>query len=220
MRLLATKKLTRSFKDRLIQHGFSLIEYPFIKINPLAINFHSINNCLLFTSQNAVEIAFSDNQLRPLLSGKKIFCVGEKTKSKIEEKGEKVQKSAENSAFLVSFLKKNHQNESFSFFCGKRRRPEIEAFFSKSEGRLLVHEIYETQLTPKTFNHSFDGILFFSPSAVESYFQTNSWKSRNHGFCIGPTTASALAPFTTSYSVAKEPTEAQLLLSIQNYYSL
>ena len=80
MRLLATKKLTRSFKDRLIQHGFSLIEYPFIKINPLAINFHSINNCLLFTSQNAVEIAFSDNQLRPLLSGKKIFCVGEKTK--------------------------------------------------------------------------------------------------------------------------------------------
>ena len=111
MRLLATKKLTLSLKDRLIQRGFSVIEYPFIEIRPLEAHLASINNCLLFTSQNAVEIAFSNTQLRPLLSGKKIFCVGEKTKTKIEEKGGKVLKFAQNSALLVDFLKKNYKNE-------------------------------------------------------------------------------------------------------------
>ena len=220
MRLLATKKLTLSLKDRLIQRGFSVIEYPFIEIRPLEAHLASINNCLLFTSQNAVEIAFSNTQLRPLLSGKKIFCVGEKTKTKIEEKGEKVLKFAQNSALLVDFLKKNYKNESFSFFCGKRRRPEIEAFFSGPDDRLLIHELYETLLTPKTMNQSFDGILFFSPSGVESYFQSNAWKPNQYGFCIGPTTASVLASYTTSYTVARQASEAQLLLCIQKYYRL
>ena len=38
MRLLSTKLLSANFKDRLIQQGFSLIEYPFIKIKPLVHN--------------------------------------------------------------------------------------------------------------------------------------------------------------------------------------
>ena len=152
MRLLATKKLTRSFKDRLIQHGFSLIEYPFIKINPLAINFHSINNCLLFTSQNAVEIAFSDNQLRPLLSGKKIFCVGEKTKSKIEEKGEKVLKNAENSAFLVNFLEKIIKTSLFHFFAVSEEGPKSKPFFQSLKDvywfmKFMKHSSLQNHLT-------------------------------------------------------------------------
>lgn len=220
MRLLATKKLNPLFKDRLVQHGFSVIEFSFIEITPLIPKLDSVNECILFTSQNAVEIAFSNSQIRPLLSGKKLFCVGEKTKTKIEEKGEKVLKTAPNSAQLVHFLEKNYTKESFSFFCGKRRRPEIEVFFSSFKSRLSVHELYETHLTPKKVNPTVDGILFFSPSGVESYFQSNSWETNNHGFCIGPTTASSLAPYTSSYSVAEQPNEAHLLVSIQKYYNI
>jgi len=220
MRLLVTKNIAQNFRTRILALGYSVVEYPLIRKVPLDYTPKNNFSHWIFTSSYAAQLVLEHHILKTQLSDKSIFCVGKKTAALFLENGQKVIKIAQNAAELALFIVKNHKNDAFSFFCGKRRRPEIEAFFSKSEGRLLVHEIYETQLTPKSFNHSFDGILFFSPSAVESYFQTNSWKSRNHGFCIGPTTASALAPFTTSYSVAKEPTEAQLLLSIQNYYSL
>jgi len=219
MRLLATKKISFSFKDRLIQHGFSVVEQPFIKTEPLAINIDSAKDHLIFTSQNAAKIAFSNAHIRPLLEGKKYYCVGEKTKSILEENGQKVIKMAQNSAKLVDFFKKTLKNEHFSFFCGKLRRPEIEGFFKDNQISFEIFEIYNTVLTPKQIEAHFDGILFFSPSAVSSFFKANSWNSQTQGFCIGKTTASALKNFTPNYSIAKEANETQLFLSIYNYYT-
>ena len=219
MRLLATKKLSLSLKDRLIQHGFSVVEQPFIQIEPLAINIDSTKDHLIFTRQNAVKIAFSNAHIRPLLEGKKYYCVGEKTKSILEENGQKVLKTAQNSAKLVYFLKKTLKNERFSFFCGKLRRPEIEDFFQDNQISYDIFEIYNTTLTPKALDTNFNGILFFSPSAVSSFFKANSWKPQTQGFCIGKTTASALKKFTPNYSIAKEASEAQLFLCIHNYYT-
>lgn len=206
-------------KDRLIQKECSLVEHAFIQIKPLAVQIKMVQEHLIFTSQNAVNIAFDDTKISPLLKGKKHFCVGEKTKSILEEKGEKVVKIAQNSAELAVFLAKNYKKEAFSFFCGKRRRPEIEAFFLKNNLNSEVIEIYDTHLTPKAFETKFDGVLFFSPSAVSSFFKANSWKPKTHGFCLGKTTASALKPYTQNYSVAKAPNEAQLFLSIHHYHT-
>lgn len=219
MRLLATKKLSLSLKDRLIQHGFSVVEQPFIQIEPLAINIDSTKDHLIFTSQNAVKIAFSNAHIRPLLVGKKYYCVGEKTKSILEENGQKVIKTAQNSAKLVDFFKKTLKNERFSFFCGKLRRPEIEGFFHDYQISYDIFEIYNTTLIPKALDTTFNGILFFSPSAVSSFFKANSWKPQTQGFCIGKTTASALKKFTPNYSIAKEASEAQLFLCIHNYFT-
>jgi len=44
---------------------------------------------------------------------------------------------------------------------------------------------------PKGGEKRFDGILFFSPSAVESYLKSNTIKDEMC-FCIGETTAEAL----------------------------
>jgi uroporphyrinogen-III synthase len=219
MKLLATKKLSLGLRDRLIQHGFSLVEQPFIQIQPLHFSINFVEDHVLFTSQNAVQIAFSNPELSPLLEKKKYYCVGEKTKSLIEKNGQKVIKMTQNSAELVHFLKKMYKNERFSFFCGKRRRPEVEQFFSENNILHTLHEIYDTVLTPKQLNTHFDGILFFSPSAVDSFFRTNSWEPQTRGFCIGATTASFLHPYTQNYSIAKEPNETQLFLSIHNYYT-
>ena len=220
MRLLATKKLSISLKEKLIQNEFSLIEHPFIQIKSLPVKIKTTQKNLIFTSQNAIEIAFSNPKISPLLGGKKCFCVGEKSKSILEENGQKVIKHAQNSSELALFLTKNYKNEAFSFFCGKRRRPEIETFFSLNNSSSGVIEIYDTLLTPKTFDKSFGGILFFSPSAVSSFFMANSWNLKTHGFCIGKTTATTLENFTKNFSIAKEPNETELLLSINNYYKL
>ena len=219
MRLLATKKLSLSMKDRLVQHGCTVIEHAFIQTKNLPVRINIVHEYLIFTSQNAVNIAFSNTRIRPFLKDKKYFCVGEKTKSIIEENGQKVIKFAQNSADLIDFLSKNYKNEAFTFFCGRRRRPEIEDFFSENNSTSEVVEIYDTLLTPKTFNTKFDGILFYSPSAVSSFFKVNSWNPKTHGFCIGKTTASALKPYTQNFSIAHEPNEAKLFLSIYKYYT-
>lgn len=218
MRLLGTKKLSIYLRDLLIKNQFSLVEHSFIQIKPLSVQIRITNENLIFTSQNAVKIAFSNSKIKPLLEGKKYFCVGEKTKCILEENGQKVTKKAQNSAELAHFLEKNYKNEAFSFLCGKRRRLEIESFFYTNNSNSEVVEIYDTLLTPKTFNSKFDGILFFSPSAVLSFFQTNLWNPKAHGFCIGKTTASALENYTKNFSIAKEPNEMEVFLSIYNYY--
>lgn len=218
MRLLATKQLSLSLKDRLIQHGFSIVEQSFIKIKALSIPKKEIENQLIFTSQNAVKVAFSEPEIKAQLEGKNYFCVGKKTKTLLEENGQKVIKMTQNATDLAYFLTNNHKKEAFSFFCGKRRRPEIENLLKENNMRCQIHEIYDTFLTPKTIDKPFDGILFFSPSAVSSYFKVNSINTETRGFCIGKTTASALDFYTKNYSIAKEPTETQLLLSIYNYY--
>ena len=118
MRLLATKLVSPHFKDRLIQQGMSLITYPFIQIEPLTTSVFGVQSSLLFTSQNAVMLAFESEEIKEQIQGKNCFCVGAKTKSLLEEKGQKVIKMCQNSLELAQFLVKNHKNDSFSFFCG------------------------------------------------------------------------------------------------------
>ena len=219
MRLLSTKLLSANFKDRLIHRGFSLVEFPFIQIKPIPSKINKVHNNIIFTSQNAVRLALNEPNISPKLEGKNYFCVGEKTKLILEKEGHKVVKMSQNASFLADFISKNHINESFSFFCGKQRRPEIEKVLAQNETPLILHEIYDTLYTPKAIESRFDGILFFSPSAVKSYFKSNTWKAGMHGFCIGNTTAASLSKFTKNYSVAKSPNENQLLLSIHHYYT-
>tara|TARA_A100001011_G_scaffold212328_1_gene220533 strand:- start:32437 stop:33114 length:678 start_codon:yes stop_codon:yes gene_type:complete len=219
MRLLATKLLSTNFKEALIKKGITLIEFPLIKITPIELKNYNVQSNLIFTSQNAVKIAFESDQIKLKIRGKKYFCVGEKTKAILEEMGQKVIKMKENAEDLANCLIKEYNSQSFSFFCGKRRRTEIEFLFIKNKKVLQIHELYDTIFTSKFFKKEFDGILFFSPSAVLSFFAENSWSNYTHGFCIGASTGETLSKFTTNYSLAKHPNENQLLLSINKYYS-
>ena len=122
MRLLSTKILAPLFKNNLIDNGFTVIEYPFIKIKPIPIKIISLNKYLIFTSQNAVRIVFNDPKIIEQIAHRVCFCVGEKTKILLEENGLKVIKMSQKSSFLADFISKNHQNSKFSFFCGSKRR--------------------------------------------------------------------------------------------------
>jgi len=219
MRLLVTKKCSPSFKDRIVQLGLTLIEYPLIRIEPLPVQIEIVESSLIFTSQNAVKLAFESKEISALLHGKNCYCVGEKTKALLEKNGQKVLKMHQNASDLAHFLVKKVKNDSFSFFCGKQRRTEIEDLLGREHMKLKIHELYETHFSSKVFENHFDGILFFSPSAVQSFFSKNHWNKHTHGFCIGTSTARALQQYTSSYNVAKTPSENHLLLEIQNYYT-
>ena len=211
MRLLSTKNVSKSFKDELNQSGISLKEHPMIQIVPIQFKISQVNSALIFTSQNAVNIAFESADILRKIKDKNCFCVGEKTKA--------VLKMCQNASDLSNFLIENYRKESFSFFCGKQRMKEIETSLNKYGIALNIHEIYQTNFTSKHFKTYFDGILFFSPSAVSSYFTKNTWAIDTHGFCLGSTTAKKLSQFTSNFSKAKKPSENQLMITIQQYYT-
>jgi uroporphyrinogen-III synthase len=59
---------------------------------------------------------------------------------------------------------------------------------------IKVHEkvVYRTMLTPQEITRSYDGIAFFSPSTVESFFSVNKMAPETVIFAIGGTTAAAV----------------------------
>ena len=65
---------------------------------------------------------------------------------------------------------------------------------------ILVTEIvvYETIPVHHKLNQSFAGVLFYSPSAVESFFVNNRLDPRTLVFAIGDTTATTIRKFCSN----------------------
>ena len=220
MRLLSTKILSQNFREQILMHQFSLVEQSFIKISFLENpKIDEIFNHLIFTSQNAVNAVFSAPKIQKMIKGKITYCVGKKTASLLAENGQKVTKISQNSLELARFLVKNHQNESFSYFCGKLRTPDLEEILPLRGMHIKPIEVYSTHLQEHIVKGHFDGILFFSPSGVRGYAQNNGFENV-HSFCLGNSTAKEVALHTSQYTVAKEPSESQLLLSLKNHITL
>tara|TARA_B100001063_G_C16712698_1_gene528930 strand:- start:421 stop:1092 length:672 start_codon:yes stop_codon:yes gene_type:complete len=220
MRLLSTKILSQNFRERILMNQFSLVEKAFIKISFLKNpKIDGIFDRLIFTSQNAVNAVFSSPKIQKMIEGKIIYCVGKKTASLLAENGQKVAKIAQNSLELAHFLIKNHQNESFSYFCGKLRTPDLEEILPVRGMHIKPIEVYTTHLKEHTVKGNFDGILFFSPSGVRGYAQNNGFENV-HIFCLGNSTAKEVALHTSQYTVANDPSESQLLLSLKNHITL
>ena len=68
---------------------------------------------------------------------------------------------------------------------------------------------YHTQPTPMKLTKRYEGLLFFSPSAIESYLRENTL-SGEKAICIGTTTQAALPEAVESY-VAERPTVESVL---------
>ena len=210
-RLLSTKVLSPHQNKRLIQTGVSLSSWNFIAISPLSFSANVKDQSLIFTSQNAVKATL--NQLS--FTAKKCYCVGDKTKTLLEKMGQKVVKTTQNAADLVDFILENVKNETFIFFTGTHRMPEIEKKFSAHLQPLTVVETYTTTLTPKAVG-KVEGILFFSPSGVTSYLQKNSLAT-SQCFALGTTTAEALKPYTQSITIAHKPTVEHLISAVRKH---
>jgi len=171
------------------------VEYDAIVINLIDFDAPSKIENAIVTSKNAAHAILNKN-----IQITKCFCVGDKTQALLEENGLKVAKKAKNASYLGDFIQKKHQNESFYFFCGNLRMPEIPTSFKNSKNTLFEVKTYETELNFKKFDQNWDGILFFSPSGVQSYFHLN--KTDAPVFCIGNTTAQEAQKFTNNIVIA------------------
>ena len=204
IRLLSTRKLTDHQKQLLLGANFSVDEADFIHVVSKPFHLQSINDYLIFTSQNAVE-SILQNEKAMELKTKKCFCVGEKTKAMLETNGFQVIASADYASELASIICNQYDKSSFTFFCGNLRRDILPDALRLAGITFEEVEVYETRLTPHKAAGDLNGILFFSPSGVQSFLKENELQDEVC-FCIGSTTAKALRGITNKVVTANQPT--------------
>lgn len=198
-RVLSTKKLKLSQKELLLNSGIGLVEYDAISIKFIDFSLEeAIIENAIFSSKNALK-ALTEKKA----AIKHCFCVGEKTSAIAEEKGFSVQETANNAEELALRIAAEYKNKEFHFFSGNRRRDELPGMLKENNIKYKETQVYNTSLNPQKFESEFDGILFFSPSAVQSFTRENSLSST--AFCIGSTTAKEAGKYTDKVIVANKP---------------
>lgn len=217
IRILSTKKLLPNQKQYLLNANFNLIEADFISTKPTTFEFGTLNENLIFTSQNAVNSLLQHPDIETLKS-KKVFCVGLKTKALLSDNGFDVIAYTSYAADLAEIITLVYNKESYTFFSGNLRRDTLpEALI---EAKITYNEInvYETSLTPQKVSTAVNGILFFSPSGIESYLSQNKI-TKEVCFCIGTTTAEALENITKNIVIANHQTVENTIIQCINYYN-
>ncbi|MDT0689680.1 uroporphyrinogen-III synthase [Salegentibacter sp. F188] len=209
--LLSTKRLSTAQKQLILNSGLGFVEYEAIKIDFVDFEAASVENAII-TSKNAAKAVIKNN-----ISIAKCFCVGEKTSEVLKNHNYKVAEVQDYGRNLANIVLNSYSDQSFTFFCGNKRRDEIPSVLKENNIAFEEIEVYKTRLNFQHFQQNFDGILFFSPSGVQSFTKENQLKD-SVVFCIGTTTASEAKKHTENVIIATKPSIENLIVQAVKYF--
>ncbi|WP_075341302.1 hydroxymethylbilane synthase [Tenacibaculum agarivorans] len=208
--IYSTKALSEPQKNLLPQsmkvEDSDFIKIRFNRIAPKLVK-EEIEHVII-TSKNGVE-ALLHNFTVEQLQFKNIYCVGRRTKKLIEQKIGKVTNSERNAKKLAEYLSKEISGESATYFCSDLRLDTLPTVLSSYKITVNEVEAYKTMYSPVKVDETVQGVLFYSPSTVESYMQEN--EGDKIAFCIGETTAKEASKYFEQVQVAKMPTVESIL---------
>ncbi len=175
---------------------------------------------VVFTSSMAVEsvITFLDGEIPEW----KIYCIGTRTKQKAEQYfgAGMIAGSAANATALATLIIEDAGTDEVVFFCGNLRRDELPMLLEEESIQVTEVEVYTTKMVSKKIDGVYDAVIFFSPSAVESFFQSNHLNASVKIFAIGATTKSAVNDHcdNTVY-MSSQPDKTELIEKAIAYFS-
>ncbi|MCI2229529.1 hydroxymethylbilane synthase [Polaribacter sp. MSW13] len=216
--IYSTKKLSELQKEILPQ-AIGIKDSDFIKIRfnriPPKVIKNEIENVVI-TSQNGVE-ALLNSFTRDEMNFKNIFCVGRRTKKLIENRIGKVAYVTKSAKKLAEYLFKELKISEVTYFCSNLRLDVLPAFLKAYDIKVNEVEVYKTMLSPVKIEDEVSGVLFYSPSGIESYLEENS--TDKVAFCIGETTAKEARKHFEKVEVANLPSVDSVLELVNLYYS-
>ncbi len=216
--IFSTKKLTEE-QQRMFSDGIEVKSTDFIQTSPARIApalLKKEHNNVIITSQNAVESLLTHTTATDL-KFKNIYCVGRKTKRLVENSIGKVTYTASNAKKLAEHLVAYLEGTEVSYFCSNIRMNDLPEILEANN--IIVNEIetYKTKHTPIELESSVEGVLFFSPSAIDSYLTKND--SNKTAYCIGETTAAYARLHFKDVRVAKLPSVEDVIALVNENYS-
>ena len=229
LNILSTKKLQPLIVSAVPAH-MELIQEDYIDIRPLQnddsdrqmqqLIASGVHTIALTSSHGAEAFAAYASKHPASAASCSIYCLSGNTRTALQTAGlaNEVRATAGNAHDLANRIMEDGIKELL-FFCGNLRRPELPQALSAAG--VTVHElvVYETLLTPVAAPTDVQAVLFFSPSAVESFFSLNQLNHDAVCFAIGNTTADSIAGFTNhKIVVSSKPAQEAMLQAVLSYF--
>lgn len=174
---------------------------------------------IVFTSANAVEAVVQHLQGRQ--PAWRIFCIGQATRQLIARNfaAAMIAGTANSAGELADVIINKTAIEEVIFFCGDQRRQELLQQLAQQHIAVKEIVVYRTFADKYSLQKQYDGVLFFSPSAVNSFFSNNTVTEKTVLFAIGNTTADTIKNFTNNIIIISDtPGKKHLVNSMMNYF--
>jgi uroporphyrinogen-III synthase len=227
--ILSTRPVNESQVEKAKLKGIALDTISFIETEPIQtievqqeIEWASTEQAtVVFTSMNAVESV--TEMLDGFVPAWRIYCIGFKTKELITSYfgADAIAGTADNASELADTIIENEETDEIIFFCGNQRRDALPRKLRKLDIDVNEIVVYETIIVHHTVDKKYDGVLFFSPSAVESFFKKNELPKSTVVFAIGNTTAETVLKYTSKNKIliSNQPGKDELVAQAILYFS-
>ncbi|SIQ07870.1 hydroxymethylbilane synthase [Maribacter ulvicola] len=215
--IFSTKKLTPQ-QQLLLNISVNADSDDFIKINPNRISpivLKKTHKNVVFTSKNAVEAVLASRTAEEL-DFENIYCVGRKTRRLIKNAFGKITHYENNAKDLANHIVEFIDGTEITYFHGNLSLDELPSILEENNIEVNAIEAYRTKLSGKAIPATTKGIMFFSPSNVESYLKENA--TDRVAYCIGETTAKAAREHFKIVKVAKIPTTESVIEMVNDDY--
>ncbi len=172
----------------------------------------------VFTSMNAVEAVIKHLKTMPQWD---IYCLGGITKELVFDFfGEAmVTATAKNASVLADKIMHAQTVKEVVFFCGDHRLDELPETLRHNHIEVKELVVYTTIQLPVFIEKNYTGIIFFSPSAVHSFFSMNTIATNVVLFSIGKTTTATIQTYCSNKIITSEwPGKEQMIENVINYF--
>jgi len=210
-------------------YGIEMDEQPFIRVDSLytpaleqkILGVGLGKRTVIFTSKNGVAA------VTQMLRGKQpewdIYCLEGATRQAVQHSFTRatIKADAKSAGDLVRNIEPDDITGPVVFFCGNKRMDTVPEQMKGMGVQLEEIVVYQTLYTPSIIMKKYDGILFFSKSAVESFAAANRIPVKTALFAIGDTTAKALKDYvgdTLPVIQSPSPSEKTLIETIIEFY--
>lgn len=186
---------------------------------PDGIDRLSLHPAIVLTSKTAVQAWMQIiNFLKLDAKQYSVFCLEAATQTLCIQYGLTIAGSAADASLLADVILKNKSVPAVTFVCSNLRRDELPDKLKESGIRIQEIKAYQTEHSPVKIEQSYHGVLFFSPSTVDSFLSLNSNNS-SACFCLGKTTDHhARASGYAEVHVAEAHTPEALVKKVMQHY--
>ncbi len=226
--ILCTRPLNERLVQEALQESISIDEISFIEteaVQSIEVQQEieqaaTKSTTIVFTSMNAVEAVADYLDGQPVEW--KIYCIGTTTNLLVKKYfGEHQLAGIANSAAeLAELIAGNIMIDEVTFFCGDQRRDELPEILRSYNIDVTEIIVYQTIAVSHTINKVYHGILFFSPSAAESFFRKNQLSDTTILFAIGNTTAAEIKKYSSNkIIISDQPGKENLVTKMVEYFT-
>lgn len=223
--ILSTRPLPEALVQEAAAQDISIDEFSFIQIKPvideaLATEIRQLFQkpiTAIFTSTNAIT-ALSEIYEKP--KGWKVYTINNTTARLLTERFKMpITGKAGNAALLADLIIKSGVKQVY-FFCSNIRREVLPEKLRSANISVEEIVVYETIETPAVTDRFYDGVLFFSPSSVHSFFSVNQVDAATQVFAIGYTTAATIVHYTSNpVLIADRPDKEEMVRQMIRYFN-